>query len=80
MNKLKLISRFKDSGFCPGYPILFYKKTEDLGKKHNLPLMFKPEVEPNTLTNPPGSFNLRDQKVFAKKGEKRVKKKSAQGS
>ena len=34
--------------------------------KHELPLMFKPEVKPNTLTNP-GSFNLRDQQDLPKK-------------
>ena len=37
--------------------------------KHELPLMFKLEVKTNMLTDP-GLFNLRDQKLLQKKGEK----------
>ena len=37
------------------------KKRVCLGQKRELNLKFKLEVEPNTLTEPPDSFNLREQ-------------------
>ena len=40
------------------------KKQECLGQKHEVNLKFKLEVEPNMLTEPPGSFNLRDQNFY----------------
>ena len=51
---------------CPVPKPIFHeeKKQKILGKKHKFSLVFKQEVEPNTLTDPPGFFNLRDQKFF----------------
>ena len=37
--------------------------------------MFKLKVKPNTLTDPPGSFNLRDQKNSTKKKTLKIKTK-----
>ena len=46
------------------YQNQFSQKTEDIGQKHEFPLVFKPEIEPNTLTDPLGLFNLQDPKGF----------------
>ena len=52
------------------------KKRECFGQKHKLNLNFKLEVEPDTLIEPPGSFNLQDQNFFSVKWE--VEKKGIQ--
>ena len=65
--------KVEDCGFFSRFPIHFHIKPEDLGQKHELQLWFKLTVEPNKLTDPLGSLNLRDHEFYKQKEKERVK-------